>query len=75
MIETMLASPEDAKDILQHAGVTIIADCVNSVDARDFKRAQPDGLQAMLHDGIVPAYLQLVPETKGQPLVLYQVSK
>lgn len=75
MIETMLASPANAEAIIRKAGVTIIADCINSVDAKDFKRAQPQGLQAALHRGHIPAYLQLVPQTEGQPLVLYRVLK
>lgn len=75
MIETMLAAPEQAENMLRDAGVAIIADCINAVDARDFKRAQPQGLQAMLHADNIPAYLERVPESKGQPLVLYRVVK
>lgn len=75
MIEALLASPNDAEGIIEDAGVTIIADCVNSVDARDFKRAEPKGLQAALHNQNIPAYLQVIPETMGQPLVLYRVVK
>lgn len=73
MIEAMLASPEDARKILSDTGVTIIADCINSVDARDFKRAEPSGLQAALHGNNVPPYLRLIPESKDEPLVLYEV--
>lgn len=73
MIETMLAPPKEAGRFLKDAGVTIIADCINSVDARDFKRAAPSGLQASLHKGELPTYLQLIEETKDQPLVLYRV--
>ncbi|MEM9574308.1 MAG: hypothetical protein AAF870_03650 [Pseudomonadota bacterium] len=75
MIEALLALPSDAENILRNAGVTIIADCINSVDARDFKRAEPQGLQAALHNQNTPAYLRMIPETKDQPLVLYQVVK
>ena len=73
MIQTMLAPPDKAADFARHAGVTLIADCINSVDARDFKRASPDGLQAALHAGNVPDWLQRVEETAQSPLVLYRV--
>jgi hypothetical protein len=73
MIETMLAAPDDAHVLIDEAGVTLIADCINSADANDFKKAAPDGLQAKLHQGEVPSWLEKVPETADTPLVVYRV--
>lgn len=73
MIETMLAAPDNAYVLLNEAGVTLIADCINSADANDFKKAAPNGLQAKLHQGEVPSWLEKVPETADAPLVIYRV--
>ncbi|WP_018689699.1 hypothetical protein [Ahrensia kielensis] len=72
MIEAMLAKPDAAYSMLKKAGVTLIADCINSADAQDFKRAKPDGLQAQLHQGNVPTWLEIIPETIDTPLVVYR---
>jgi hypothetical protein len=73
LIDTMLAAPETARAMLHDKGVTIVADCVNAADGRDFIRAAPQGFQALLRSGHVPDWLEPVKSTIGQPLVLYRV--
>lgn len=73
LISAMIATPDKARALIAAAGVDYIADCVGSIDARDFQRAAPDGLQAQLSKGAVPAWLSPVEGTQQAPLRLYRV--
>lgn len=73
LIEAMLASPQDARAMLRSHGVTLIADCLNGADGFDFIAAAPDGFQAALRGDAVPDWLEAVPSTVGEPLVIYRV--
>lgn len=73
MIDAMTASPLRAKSIVQRAGVTLIADCINSADSVDFIEARPIGLQAKLRQGAAPYWLEKIESTANDPLVLYRV--
>jgi len=73
LIEVMLAAPDAAHAMLREKGVTLVADCINAADGKDFLRAAPDGFQAALRSDELPAWLQPVEATVGEPLVIYRV--
>lgn len=73
LIDAMLAKPEEAREKLAANGVTLIADCLNGADGFDFVAAAPNGFQAALRSGGLPDWLEPVPATLGEPLVLYRV--
>lgn len=73
LIDAMLAAPQEARSLLRTHGVTLIADCLNGADGFDFMAAAPNGLQAALRGGSVPDWLEAVPSTVGEPLVIYRV--
>ncbi len=73
LIDAMLSEPDMARAKLAAHGVTLIADCLNGADGFDFIAAAPHGLQAALRSGRPPDWLEPVPATVGEPLVLYRV--
>ena len=73
LIEAMLAEPDAAHALLAANGVTHLAHCPGSADARDFAAAAPLGLQAGLNGGRVPGWLEPVAGTEQTPLVIYRV--
>ena len=73
LIDTMLADPVTSRRKLLAHGVTHLAQCAGSADARDFAVAAPGGLQAALNAGRIPDWLEPVDGTQGTPLVIYRV--
>ena len=68
-----MARPKDAVKFLRGAGVTVLAFCKTDPQVSTIEAAAPEGLYAQLNKGIVPAWLEPVPGTKGQPLELFRV--
>ncbi len=73
LIKTMLAKAEMAQAMVQEHGITHIAHCPGSADARDFAKAAPAGLQSDLSAGHNPDWLVPLSGTAGQALVIYRV--
>ena len=73
LIDAMLAAPDKAHAMLRGQGVTLVADCVNAADGKDFIAAAPHGFQAVLRGPDRPDWLEPVAATTDGPLVLYRV--
>lgn len=67
-----MSPPDLAKRYMDDAGVTLLAFCADDPQIGSIEREAPDGLYAELAKGNVPAWLEPVPETLGQPLVIYR---
>ena len=72
-LHAAMATPGDAVKFLRGAGVTVIAFCKSDPQIRTLAKVAPDGLYAELDRGIVPAWLEPVPETLDQPVQLFRV--
>ena len=72
-LHAALARPADAVKFLRGAGVTVIAFCKSDPQVSSVKVAAPEGFYAQLSKGIVPAWLEPVPESRDTPLQLFRV--
>jgi hypothetical protein len=68
-----LARPDDAREMLQKAGVTLLAYCAIDPQAKRFAKIKPEGLYAALAKGDVPAYLEPIAGSLGSPIRFFRV--
>lgn len=68
-----LAKPDDARALLQQAGVTLLAYCAVDPQVKRFARLKPDGLYAQLAKGNVPAYLEPIAAGQGPDIKFFRV--
>ncbi len=69
-----LASPREARTLLQQANVGLIAFCPKAGDIDIIIRNSPSGLYADLKKGQVPDYLIPLPTPKGSALQIFRTS-
>lgn len=74
-LHALMGAPDDAEAMLRREGVALVAVCPGNDESAALADWAPQGLMAALMAGRPPAFLDLVPETKDQPLVLYRVRK
>ena len=67
-----MSRPDLAKRYMDDAGVTLLAFCADDPQVGSIERAAPDGLYAELAKGKVPAWLEPVPGTLGEPLEIFR---
>lgn len=63
----------EARDIAEEQDVGLVAFCRGNAESRLLSKKAPDGLLSSLMAGAVPAWLEALPESAGQPLELYRV--
>ena len=68
-----LAKPDDARVLLQQAGVTLLAYCAIDPQVERFAKLKPEGLYAQLAKGNVPAYLEPLSAKQGPDIQFYRV--
>ncbi len=68
-----LAPPDEARTLLQQAGVTLVAFCGMDPQVERFAKHSPAGLYAQLAKGNVPAYLEPLSTRQGPGLQLFRV--
>ncbi|TGS40716.1 MULTISPECIES: GtrA family protein [unclassified Mesorhizobium] len=73
VFDALLGSATDAKAIVESHHVGLVALCRDNPESRLFAARAPDGFLAGLMRGSVPEWLELVAETRGNPLELYRV--
>lgn len=68
-----LAPPDEARTLLQKAGVTLLAYCGMDPQVERFVKHSPAGLYAQLAKGNVPAYLEPLSARPGPGIQLFRV--
>lgn len=61
VIQTFISKPEDARKSIQARQADLVVTCLGSAETKNYSREYPDGLQARLAEGEVPAWLEPVP--------------
>jgi hypothetical protein len=72
-LDAFMGTSEQARQIAEANGVGLVALCRGNDESRALAKWAPDGLMADLMGGAVPAWLEPMPESDGQPLELYRV--
>lgn len=72
-IYSAIANVDDAENILKDAGITHIAFCRTDAQIALTTHRSPEGLYANLNSGIIPGYLELIPETSDNALQIYRI--
>lgn len=67
-----LSKPEEARRILDSAGVTLVAFCAADPQVDAVESQASDGFYAALKKGRIPDWLEPVPGTLGQPLEIFR---
>ncbi|MBI5264365.1 MAG: hypothetical protein HY852_21415 [Bradyrhizobium sp.] len=75
MVHSMLASPENARELLARHKVDYILTCGASPDQLDLVRMAPDGLAARLGRGEAPDFLEPVSSISRPGLAVWRVRK
>lgn len=64
---------EAAREMVRTNDIGLVAFCRGNTETGFLARRAPDGLLAELLAGNVPDWLEIVPESKGEPIELYRV--
>lgn len=73
LVHTMLATPDEARELLARHQVDYILTCLASPDQMDLVRMAPDGLAARLGRGEAPNFLEPVPSVSSHGIALWRV--
>ncbi|MEW9835596.1 GtrA family protein [Mesorhizobium marinum] len=73
-LSAFTGSPELAAGVVRDNGVGLVAICRGNPETNFLARRAPDGMLAGMLAGERPDWLEIVPESAGQPLELYRVS-
>lgn len=72
-LNALMGTSEQAKALVEANHVGLVAVCPMNAENKVLVDGAPDGLLAQLLRGHVPAWLEPVTETRGNPLELYRV--
>ena len=72
-LDTFIQSLEKAEEIARANSIGLVAFCRGNPETAFLAKRAPDGLLAGLLAGRAPNWMEIVPETQGQPLELYRV--
>ena len=73
VLDALTGPAEAARNLVQNSNIGLVALCRGNAETAFLAGKSPDGLLAMLVRGTVPAWLEPVAGTAGQPLELYRV--
>ncbi|MBX9711823.1 MAG: hypothetical protein K2X60_12385 [Xanthobacteraceae bacterium] len=73
MLNTMMAAPQDARQMLRDHRVDYVVICSGSADLIDFVRLAPNGLAARLDKGETPDYLERLDLDPAHRLSVWRV--
>jgi len=73
VLDALTGPAEAARNLVQSSNIGLVALCRGNAETAFLAGKSPDGLLAMLVRGTVPAWLEPVAGTAGQPLELYRV--
>ncbi|MGA1803075.1 hypothetical protein VH564_12915 [Rhizobium sp. HT1-10] len=68
-----MAPPDEARTMMQQAGVTLLAYCAEDPQVERFAKLKPEGLYGQLARGNVPAYLDPLPGSPKEALRIFSV--
>ncbi len=74
-LKAFMGSREDAVDVIRQHRVGLVAVCRGNDETEALVDWAPSGFLAELIRNDVPAWLEVLPETAGQPLQIYRVGK
>lgn len=72
-LEAFMGSSDKAQEIARKNGVGLVAFCAGNGETTFLANRAPNGLMSDLLAGDIPAWMELIPESKGRPLELYRV--
>lgn len=72
-LDMLMGSPETARTLAKAADVDYLLVCPGNAETTSIARWAPEGLLAQIVEGSVPRWLELVPETRDQPIVVYRL--
>ena len=72
-LDTFIQSLEKAEEIARANSIVLVAFCRGNPETAFLAKRAPDGLLAGLQADRAPNWMEIVPETQGQPLELYRV--
>lgn len=72
-LDAFTGSLEGSRQIMTADGVGLLALCRGNNETMFLAESAPDGLLAALLAGKTPDWLELVPESKGEPIEIYRV--
>ncbi|MEQ1941054.1 GtrA family protein [Mesorhizobium sp. VNQ89] len=73
VLETLMGPSETGLLKARESGVGLVTLCRGNAETGFLSKRAPDGLLAALAAGKVPDWLEIVPESAGEPLELYRV--
>lgn len=73
VLDALMGTPDEGERIVREHSVGLVAFCRGDSESQFLSERAPDGLLAGLMRDAVPEWLELLPETAGQPLELYRV--
>jgi len=72
-LDALMGTPADARRIVESHHVGLVALCRGNSESRLLSEHAPESLLAGMMEGEVPGWLELLPESAGQPLQIYRV--
>jgi hypothetical protein len=72
-LDALMGTPEEAHAVLGRERISILAVCSGNDESSFLSKQVPNGFLATLLGGKIPSWLEPVPGTADQPLVLYRV--
>ncbi|MEQ1951332.1 GtrA family protein [Mesorhizobium sp. CN2-181] len=73
VLDAFMATPEEARTVMRREKIGLLAFCPGNDETGSLVDWAPNGLMAEIVNGNPPSWLEPIPETLGQPLVLYRV--
>ena len=72
-LKAFIRTPENAREIARANNIGLVAFCPGNAETSFLAKRAPEGLLAALLAGKTPDWMEIVPESRGKPLVLYRV--
>ncbi|MEP9397710.1 GtrA family protein [Mesorhizobium sp. KR2-14] len=72
-LDALMGTPAEAERIVERHHVGLVALCRGNSESRLLSEQAPVSLLAGVMEGAVPGWLELLPESAGQPLEIYRV--
>lgn len=73
VLDAFMGTPDEARAVMQREKIGLLAFCPGNGETSSLAEWAPNGLMAEIVKGNAPSWLEPIPETLGQPLVLYRV--
>jgi hypothetical protein len=71
--QALASPPEEARRVLDRAGVNYLVTCGSREPEGMSEEVRAASLWSRLRVGAVPEWLEQLPESRGQPIVVYRV--